>query len=760
MPDIRTPNDMRHDDLDGRIRQLVARAVAEAPTPPDITRHEVTIEPHEPDRRRWWIGGGAALVAAAALVIVFVLAATGDDTTVHTPATQPRPGTTVLPAPQPTTPRTSPGTIPATAPATNPTSPPTRPPATTAETGVLTAGPEGVVEHGPDGERVLTTEPMAIAVHTGDGRVLVQRGPGYVDPTIEPAETVPLVVGDDGELTELFGTADWDGYVTMHDVEVVDGHRLLLFSLTVEPNNPDARNETLYVVDLDTRERTRVDPELGGWEFGTGRLHLATTGLVVGESTSGVTRSLYVAAVPGSEAAAGLPSPADVGLEEQYSDCLDCPRAFTVAPDGRTLAWLDGDRRLVIRHLDGSVAPEFQLHEDVLPLLTADFDLGGTQLVISQPSGSGVRNPAIVIDLTQPESAPRSLGAPVATLGPAATLPDLAVPTEPDVTPPPTPSTIPPATTPSTTPSPAGVIDDVVTAGPDGVVVYEDGAQTTITDQPMEMALATGDGRFVVQRRVGYGEPEGYAAADTMPLILSAAGDLDPLWPGREPSWITLHDIEIVDGQRLLVYESDTDSPGTDDPVDPDAFNGRTYVVDLDAADGEPIDLGLTSGWEFGVARLHLATTGLIVAEQSHSAAHNAFFLAVPGSPAADRGLPAPSQLGLQDTYGDCTDCPHTFTVSPHATVYAWLDRTSGIDGNTELVVHPSNGEPESRYDAFPENVNTTLVRDLDYLADGSLVLSYFEDPGSGRTRPPVYINDGQATELSGAVASEAPTGS
>ena len=396
--------------------------------PPDITRHEVTIEPHEPDRRPWWIGGGAALVAAAAVLVVFVLTVTDDDTSTPTLATQPHPATTVLPAPQPTTPVTPP----ATAPATDPTTPPTRPPATPEETGILTAGPEGVVEHGPDGERVLTTEPMAIALHTGDGRVLVQRGPGYVDPTMEPAATVPLVVGNDGDLTELFGTADWDGYVTMHDVEVVDGRRLLLFSLTVEPNNPNTSSETLYVVDLDSEKRTTVDRNIGGWEFGTGRLHLATTGLIVGESSASVSRSIYVAAVPDSPAAgAALPTPAGLGLEEQYSDCLDCPRSYTVAPDGTTVAWLDGERRLVLRQLDSAVAPEIQrLPADVMPLLTGDLDLGGTQLVISQPSGSGVQNPAMVIDLTEPEAAPRSLGAPVATLGPSATMPDLAVPTE------------------------------------------------------------------------------------------------------------------------------------------------------------------------------------------------------------------------------------------------------------------------------------------------------------------------------------------
>ena len=80
----------------------------------------------------------------------------------------------------------------------------------------------------------------------------------------------------DGSLTELFGTADWDGGVVLHDIEVVDGRRLLLFSLQVAMNvNPDDADETLYVVDLDAEERTVVAARIGGWEFGTGRLHLA-----------------------------------------------------------------------------------------------------------------------------------------------------------------------------------------------------------------------------------------------------------------------------------------------------------------------------------------------------------------------------------------------------------------------------------------------------------------------------------------------------
>ena len=50
--------------------------------------------------------------------------------------------------------------------------------------------------------------------------------------------------------------------------------------------------------------------------------------------------------------AAALPTPADLGLEESYNDCGDCPRGFTVAPDGGTFAWIDGDE-LVVHVLGG-----------------------------------------------------------------------------------------------------------------------------------------------------------------------------------------------------------------------------------------------------------------------------------------------------------------------------------------------------------------------------------------------------------------------
>ena len=291
------------------------------------------VEP-APGHRRWWIGGGATLLAAAALITAFVLVGNTDES-VSTPATDPSVTPTTAPTQTPVTPA------------------PTTVPPVADEPGILTAGPEGVVERRGPEPRTLTTEPMVIALDTGDGRVIVQRrrgdgtGEGWTD-----ADTVPLVLAADGSLTELFGTADWDGGVVLHDIEVVDGRRLLLYSLEVAMSDPQVADETLYVVDLETQERTEVAAGIGGWESGTGRLTLATTGLIVGEWSAEASHGIFIDDVPSPGVAASLPVPADLGLEESYTDCADCPHGFSVAPDGATVAWIDGDE-LVVDAING-----------------------------------------------------------------------------------------------------------------------------------------------------------------------------------------------------------------------------------------------------------------------------------------------------------------------------------------------------------------------------------------------------------------------
>jgi LppP/LprE lipoprotein len=401
MPDTRDPR-----DLDRRIRDLVAHAIADAPAPPDLDPATVPLaEPATPGHRRWWIGGGAAVLAAAALITAFVLV--GDsDKSVTTPATDPIPvPTTTAGPPAPTT---------------------TPPPAPDAGR-VLTAGPGGVFEHRGTASRRLTTEPMVTALEWGDGRVIVQRrsgdgaGQGWTD-----ADTAPLVLAEDGSLTPLFDTVDWDGGVVLHDIEVVDGRQLLLFSLQVAMNvNPENADETLYVVDLETHIRTEVAAGIGGWEFGTGRLHLATNGLIVGEGSSGPTTEAVVLAVPGSPAEALLASPSSAPLGwEPSTDCADCQRAYTVAPDGRSVAWLEGDD-LVTAEIDGLTAgPEqrYPLDPAVPTANVRDLDFDRTSVVLSYWLSDPLPAP-VLVHADDPSAPPTVVEGQAAALSPAGTVP-------------------------------------------------------------------------------------------------------------------------------------------------------------------------------------------------------------------------------------------------------------------------------------------------------------------------------------------------
>jgi hypothetical protein len=361
MPDPRDDG-----NLDTRIRELVARAVADAPAPPAIDPSVLPgSEPQHDHHRGWWLGGGAAILAAAALVTALLLVGdTGDK--VSTPAT-----------PAPTAPPTTP-------PTSAPSGPTTVPPAAVAVDAFVTAGPDGVVEHRGGESRTLTTEPMAIALDAGDGRIIMQRrsgngeSQGWTD-----ADTIPLVLAADGTTRPLLGAAVWEDGIVLHDIEVVGGHRLLLYSVQ-GPAVPQKPNENLFVVDLETEQGTRVARNIGGWEFGTDRLHLATTGLIVGEWSSEASHGIAFYAVPGSPAdGAGLPTAADLGLEDSYSDCSDCPRSFTVRPDGRTIAWVDSTRGLV----EVSLGPPVGEHEVLVRVPRAgavrDLDVGDSAAVMS-----------------------------------------------------------------------------------------------------------------------------------------------------------------------------------------------------------------------------------------------------------------------------------------------------------------------------------------------------------------------------------------
>jgi hypothetical protein len=645
------------DDLDVRIRELVARAVADAPPAPELDPAVSFTEP-EPDHRRWWIGGGAAVLAAAAVAATFVLVAPGEDS-VTTPGT--------LPPTQPTTPST---TVPQASTTTS------GPPTVIATGGVLTAGPDGVRQHLTNETRILTNEAMAIALEAGDGRILVQRGDG----------AAPLVLGPVGALTELFDTADWDGDVTLHDVEMVGpGRRLLLFSLRTGDQATEV--ETLYVVDLDTMERTEVGP-IAGDEAGTHRLHLAATGLIVGEAFAEASHSILIAAVPGSAAAASpLPTAGDLGLDESYRDCTDCPHAFTVTPDGRAIMWINSAGGMVVARTLTQPIADVEPLVDVPDGRAIDLDVNDVSAVLSF-SGDPTPAPAVL---------PLDGGGPLVLEGVAATQPprnEATVPLLP-------PNDVPPATAATTTttvvPSPAGVM--LATAGPDGVGVIENGVEMRRLDQAAEIALLTPGGAviFQPQRTAPDGTPGD-------PLIWRPDGSVETLLgPLAANQSYRLHDLAVVNGVPTLLYG--IAARGSE----PDGYSEAVHALTMTPGNWTTVELAEVNTWEGGFTRLSLSTTGVVVGTAYESVSNRYFSTALPAATAV---APDAAALGVSAESGDEPNRPDDFTISHDGESIVWFE------GPVMVVFDTVAGERVGSWTVPSITANgvgtSTVVRSLD----------------------------------------------
>lgn len=713
-------------DLDDRIRQLVTRAVSDAPAPPDVGPNVVPLTSHTPSHRRWWIGGGAAVLAAAAVITALVLVGDNDER-ISTPSE------TVPATVAPTVPGRAPTPV---TPAPTITAAPTTVQPTTAPGAVPTGDGTTIVTAGADGVHVLTDgvevralpTPASIGLLTPGGAVIFQPAPATTD--ADPGD--PQIWRADGSVEDLLGPAGADRSYRLHDIASIEGVPTVLYGVrtggpALEPAehtevvhalalNPDGHWTTTQVADVNT------------WEGGFSRLSLSDGGTVVGTAHDLVTSSFFTATVPGSPDAATGDHLSLPGVEPSYSECdAACPSGFTISSDGSLVAWMEGSELVALDVAAGTTsrADVASRAEQLLAALDVSPADHGVDAVVSfADTGDGAPPPhRLAVDA---EGAVTD-----ATLtGAIATLWSTSVATSPPTASTTIPTTIPPVDATS-----------FVTTGPVGVVRHDGTATTTLTSEPVATALQTGDGTVIVQRRAAdfSGDESTYAA--TTPQVIGGDGSLSPLfgtvdWGGA----VTLHDVETVAGSELLLYSVQVGM------VNPDAADETLFVVDLATQERTPI--GQIGGWEWGTARLHLATTGLIVGQSSSGASVSVLIEAVPGSPAA-AGLPTAASLGLQDTYPDC-DCPTMFTVTPDGAAVAWIDA-----GRIWRV--PVSGGTPAALAAVPKQ----LAVDLDVRDETALVSFYDSTLGSGDPPRPVLVPlDGSAPlTLEGVAAAFAPAG-
>jgi hypothetical protein len=354
------------DLLDSQIRDLVARAVNDAPPAPDIDTmlHHVSVSTRQNPRRsrpqRWVTYGAAGLAAAAAAVGLVVISLRDIEPTVA-PQTTPSVVTTVTPPTAQTSPTTEPvdATVaPSTTPETAPSSPPSSQPAPAAQGSWLAvAGPNGVTLTDQDGnESVVTTEPMGVAVPAPNGSVYMQRLAAA-----EPTTSNPILSAspETGALDPVAVPAELaDSALALRDVaQSPDGPPVLLVEV-LAPNctSPESCDNPLYLFSPGGEQATKVGVA-SQWEYSVNNISYGSSGLVVSEGS-------YVGSDLYSLSAALDISPID-GAAFGVTPCDDgyanCSRVYTIDTIGANVAWIniaDGaDPELVVHQTGGRGKP-------------------------------------------------------------------------------------------------------------------------------------------------------------------------------------------------------------------------------------------------------------------------------------------------------------------------------------------------------------------------------------------------------------------
>ena len=211
------------------------------------------------------------------------------------------------------------------------------------------------------------------------------------------------------------------------------------------------------------------------------------------------------------------------------------------------------------------------------------------------------------------------------------------------------------------------VAQPITIAGSQGISHIAGGTTTRFDSQSWETAFRLADGSYIAQRSsAGYGQPTDttiYRVGVTASAIRSVAN------PANE--WLRLHDVYTESGSIFVLYSFSSGLEIEDSQEELLAFELNT---------GLTTSFVMIGGWESGTSRLTHGSN-IIVGEFFASADAGPYFLNLDGY------TTNPNDLGLADSYSDCSVCPSRFTVDPSGQRLAWveadllvvLDRSSGI---------------------------------------------------------------------------------
>lgn len=205
---------------------------------------------------------------------------------------------------------------------------------------------------------------------------------------------------------------------------------------------------------------------------------------------------------------------------------------------------------------------------------------------------------------------------------------------------------------------PAGT---VLTAGSNGIAsTVAAGTVTVLGGTPTDIAIEGPDGRI-------YSQPTVVGPNATVESIDATGGDPTTIaLPVAGDVALQLTDVASVDGELTLLYVVSARQCTA-----PDAPTCVTSVRAFRPATEVETVVAEFNAWEGGWNAVSLADNGLIAGAFQESAVETPQFYSLTRTPA-----PTAVSLGLDDGYGDCDDCPTSFTVDASGRIFAWIDGT------------------------------------------------------------------------------------
>jgi len=198
-----------------------------------------------------------------------------------------------------------------------------------------------------------------------------------------------------------------------------------------------------------------------------------------------------------------------------------------------------------------------------------------------------------------------------------------------------------------------------------GISHIADAKTTRIDSNSWAIAFRLADGSFIAQHVTPNTGQQGdtaiYRVGATTTVIVSA--------PNPETDWVRLHDVYTESGSTFVLYSLNTNFISTE---------AKEELFALDLNTGLTTSFSVVGGMNSGVSRLTYGNN-IIVGEKFEEANAGPFFFNLDGY------TTNPNNLGLADSYDNCTVCPSKFTVDPSGQRLAWieadllvvLDRTS-----------------------------------------------------------------------------------